>query len=215
MIRSLHYANDGALRADLALEAVAAVQQSAEGLLWLDLCGEPPAQCEPILRDVFGFHPLAVDDALAESHHPKIDDWGDYLLVVLHGVVFDGQNEPQVRTQELQNLRNTRSKQIGMLKAIGASAGDVFRLIWLETLLTCIAGGVAGVAVAIGAARGVVALLARMLPHVPTGLSLGFSWDAAGLCLLVAVVLGLAAGAWPSYRASSVSPMEAIRGDLT
>jgi len=108
-----------------------------------------------------------------------------------------------------------RTNEIGMLKAIGASAGDVFRLIWLETLLTCVAGGVAGVAVAIGAARGVVALLARMLPHVPTGLSLGFSWDAAGLCLLVAVVLGLAAGAWPSYRASSVSPMEAIRGDLT
>lgn len=101
MIRSLHYANDGALRADLTLEAIAAIRQSAEGLLWLDLCGEPPAQCEPILRDVFGFHPLAVDDALAESHHPKIDDWGDYLLVVLHGIVFDGQNEPQVHTQEL------------------------------------------------------------------------------------------------------------------
>ncbi len=101
MIRSLHYGKDGALRVGLTLEAIAAARQSADGLLWLDLCDEPPAQCEPILRDVFGFHPLAVDDALAESHHPKIDDWGDYLLVVLHGVVFDGQGESQVHTQEL------------------------------------------------------------------------------------------------------------------
>ncbi|MEP0762733.1 MAG: magnesium/cobalt transporter CorA [Chloroflexota bacterium] len=101
MIRSLHYGKDGALRVDLSMEAIAAARQSADGLLWLDLCDEPPARCEPILRDVFGFHPLAVDDALAESHHPKIDDWGEYLLVVLHGVVFDGQGEPQVHTQEL------------------------------------------------------------------------------------------------------------------
>ncbi len=101
MIRSLHFAKDGALRLDLNMETIAAARQSGDGLLWLDLCAEPPAQCEPILRDVFGFHPLAVDDALAESHHPKIDDWGEYLLVVLHGVVFDGQGEPQVHTQEL------------------------------------------------------------------------------------------------------------------
>ncbi|MCL4239598.1 MAG: magnesium/cobalt transporter CorA [Anaerolineae bacterium] len=101
MIRSLYYDADGALRMDLSMEAIAAARQSAAGLLWLDLCGEPPALCQPILRDMFGFHPLAVDDALAESHHPKVDDWGEYLLVVLHGVVFDRQAEPQVRTQEL------------------------------------------------------------------------------------------------------------------
>ncbi|MCZ7539924.1 MAG: hypothetical protein M5U29_08440 [Anaerolineae bacterium] len=101
MIRSLHYGEDGALRVDLSMEAIAAARQSGDGLLWLDLYDEPPAQCEPILRDVFGFHPLAVDDALAESHHPKIDDWGEYLLVVLHSVVFDAAADPQVRTQEL------------------------------------------------------------------------------------------------------------------
>jgi len=101
MIRSLHYGKDGVLRADLSLEAISAARQSADGLLWLDLYDEPPAQCEPILRDVFGFHPLAVDDALAESHHPKVDDWGEYLLVVLHSIVFAAAADPQVYTQEL------------------------------------------------------------------------------------------------------------------
>jgi len=57
--------------------------------------------CEPILRDEFNFHPLAVDDALAESHHPKVDDWGSYLYLVLHGVVFDNAADQRVRTLEL------------------------------------------------------------------------------------------------------------------
>jgi len=101
MIRSLHFTEDGALRVDLNMEAIAAARQSEDSLLWLDLCAEPPAQCELILRDVFGFHPLAVDDALAESHHPKVDDWSEYLLVVLHSIAFDVRADPQVRTQEL------------------------------------------------------------------------------------------------------------------
>ena len=37
-----------------------------------------------LLRDVFRFHPLAVEDALQETHVPKVDDWGDYLYLVFH-----------------------------------------------------------------------------------------------------------------------------------
>jgi magnesium transporter len=32
----------------------------------------------------FGFHALAIDDALQEVHVPKLDDWGDYLYIVLN-----------------------------------------------------------------------------------------------------------------------------------
>ncbi len=105
-----------------------------------------------------------------------------------------------------------RTNEIGMLKAMGASAGDVFRLIWLETLFTCLAGGVAGVLLAIGSSRLIVALMVRILPHVPADFALGFAWDTVGLCMLVAAVLGLIAGTYPAFRASSVSPIEAIRG---
>jgi len=41
------------------------------------------------LRETFGFHPLAVDDALEEVHVPKLDDWGQYLYLVLHAVAFE------------------------------------------------------------------------------------------------------------------------------
>ncbi len=101
MIRSFYRPAEGILQTDLSLEAIAAARQDAEGLLWIDLCDEPVATCEPILRDLFGFHPLAVDDALAESHHPKVDDWGSYLYLVLHGVVFDAEDDRRLHTLEL------------------------------------------------------------------------------------------------------------------
>jgi magnesium transporter len=49
----------------------------------VDFVNEPPETCLPILQD-FKFHPLAIDDALQETHSPKLDDWGDYLYIVLN-----------------------------------------------------------------------------------------------------------------------------------
>jgi magnesium transporter len=57
--------------------------------VWVDLNGENPNGYRPFLTDLFGFHPLAIDDALVESHVPKVDDWSEYLYLVLHAVDFD------------------------------------------------------------------------------------------------------------------------------
>jgi magnesium transporter len=89
MIRSLYRTQDGNLRADLKPEEFAAALQDSSGLLWVDSVGTPPEQDAPILLQTFGFHPLAVDDALQESHVPKVDDWDQYLYIALHAVVFD------------------------------------------------------------------------------------------------------------------------------
>lgn len=89
MIRSLHRTSDGHCRANLDPDGYRAALEDVEGLLWVDFEGEPDNICEPILRDIFKFHPLAVDDALAENHVPKVDDWGGYVYVVLHAVNFD------------------------------------------------------------------------------------------------------------------------------
>lgn len=53
-----------------------------------DLGAEVQPDVERVLRNVFQFHPLAVDDALVESHVPKVDDWGEYLYIVLHAVNY-------------------------------------------------------------------------------------------------------------------------------
>jgi magnesium transporter len=98
MIRALHRHADGSVTEPDATELPAALAE-AGSLLWLDFDGEPPGSCEPLLRDTFGFHPLAVDDALAESHVPKLDDWGSYLYVVLHSV--HAQEPESLHTHEL------------------------------------------------------------------------------------------------------------------
>jgi len=101
VIRSLYRVSDGHLRTDLGPDKFTAALQDSRGLLWVDFAGEPPEACEPILRETFGFHPLAVDDALEEAHVPKIDDWGQYVYLVLHAVTLDPQDKGRLDTLEL------------------------------------------------------------------------------------------------------------------
>jgi magnesium transporter len=55
-----------------------------EETIWVDF--ETPTDNESeVLSTVFNFHPLAVEDCIAESHLPKLDDYGDYLFLVIHG----------------------------------------------------------------------------------------------------------------------------------
>lgn len=101
MLRSLYRSPEGLDQIDLNPEAFAVALQEPDALLWVDLDGESPEDCEPILQQVFGFHPLAVDDALQESHVPKVDDWGTYLYIVLHAVILDPGDQIGLDTLEL------------------------------------------------------------------------------------------------------------------
>jgi magnesium transporter len=56
-------------------------------VVWVDL-SNPTAEELRVLSDVFHFHPLAVEDAVAERHHPKIELYGSYLYLILHGIDF-------------------------------------------------------------------------------------------------------------------------------
>ena len=84
MLRTLCYRKDGTIRTDVALEEVKALLEDAEVTLWMDFEATLPEHDEPILRQVFNFHPLAVEDALQQSNVPKLDDWEDYLYIVLN-----------------------------------------------------------------------------------------------------------------------------------
>jgi len=101
MIRSLYYSPDKAIETDLKVAEFAHILKTKQGFLWVDFEATPPETDEPILIDIFGFHPLAVDDALQESHVPKLDDWGSFLYIVLHAVVFGNNIEDHVDTLEL------------------------------------------------------------------------------------------------------------------
>ena len=82
MIRTLYYKPGQPVRTEISPAEFPRLIRDRKGTLWVDFIGEPGEQAEPILRS-FGFHPLAIDDALQETHTPKVDDWGDYLYIVL------------------------------------------------------------------------------------------------------------------------------------
>jgi magnesium transporter len=56
-------------------------------LLWV-VMDNPTAAESRVLSDVFHIHELAIEDALNEIHHPKIESYGDYLYLILHGIDF-------------------------------------------------------------------------------------------------------------------------------
>ena len=65
------------------------VLKNPESLVWVDLNDESIVDTRHILTDDFKFHPLSVDDALVETHIPKIDDWEEYLYLSLIAVKPD------------------------------------------------------------------------------------------------------------------------------
>lgn len=59
-----------------------------DGVVWVDLYGDSRGEVLDILAGTFQFHPLAIDDTLNETHLPKIDDWQEYVYLVLRSVVY-------------------------------------------------------------------------------------------------------------------------------
>ena len=104
-----------------------------------------------------------------------------------------------------------RTGEIGVLKAVGAGRAQIFRLVWLETLLTSLAGAVPGSLLAAGGARLTDAALRHLLNIGVTQPLVRITPGLLGAVILGAVVLGLLAGLWPAGRAAGLRPVEAIR----
>jgi len=68
-------------------------------LHWIDLEAASEAEAR-ILTDAFHFHPLAVEDCLSDVNLPKVDDYTEYLFLVVHGIRFDAPTD-QFETREL------------------------------------------------------------------------------------------------------------------
>ena len=101
MIRTLSYSQDGRIRIEVKPEEFASLITDPQNLLWVDFQEHNDAEAEAIMSDIFSFHPLAIDDALQETHVPKVDDWGKFIYIVLHAVVFNPNSDEHVHTQEL------------------------------------------------------------------------------------------------------------------
>lgn len=104
-----------------------------------------------------------------------------------------------------------RRRELGVMRALGASRSDIFRLIWLETLHTCLAGALAGIALSFVASRAVEAWVRGRLPFAPSGSLLHWEWWVVGACVAIALMMGSLAGLLPAARAAAVPPLLSIR----
>lgn len=101
MIKSVYRSSTGKLTYNIAVDGLSDAIQDAGGVLWVDFLNEPAETCSQILLETFGFHPLAIDDALVESHIPKVDDWQSYLYLVLHEVDYSQSDDDPLVSREL------------------------------------------------------------------------------------------------------------------
>jgi putative ABC transport system permease protein len=104
-----------------------------------------------------------------------------------------------------------RTGEIGVMKALGAFRGDVFQLIWLETLAVCVVGAIAGGALAFLGAHLTEKAIKALIDIGIQGSIVTITWPVLLGALGGAAVVGFFAGLYPAWRAASMMPIDAIR----
>ena len=98
-----------------------------------------------------------------------------------------------------------RTAEIGLLKATGATSGQIYQLILFEAFMLAVIGG--GVGLGIGVALSTV--LPHLVPRLPTQLHTGYVLAA----LTISALTGISSGLLPAHRAASIDPVQALHAN--
>jgi putative ABC transport system permease protein len=106
-----------------------------------------------------------------------------------------------------------KTKEIGIMKAIGAKNRDIMLVFILNAAMVGLAGGILGLALGAGASK-LVPLLGNIgfaLPGTRGAVTTVISARLMIGALLLAMGIGLVSGVIPAYRASKLKPVDALR----
>jgi putative ABC transport system permease protein len=105
-----------------------------------------------------------------------------------------------------------RTQEIGMMRAVGASRWDIFRIILNETTILALCGGLVGIVLSILGARLIEAFVRSVMPFVPSGDLIRLDPVVALGSVAFIFVIGVCAGIYPAAKAAKINPVEAIKG---
>lgn len=95
-----------------------------------------------------------------------------------------------------------RTREIGLLKAIGAKEKDILTQFLVEAVVMTLTGGVVGIILGISGA-----FVVSQFAHIPFVVSIPAIAIAVGVSTLVGIIFGL----YPARRAAKLSPIDALR----
>jgi magnesium transporter len=100
MIRSFVFNQGKLVGENLDLDSLRLVLFDKGLHVWVDMEQASDDEAKMVLDGVFGFHPLAIEDCLTRSERPKVDEYENYLFLVIHAVDYTRGAE-EFRTTEL------------------------------------------------------------------------------------------------------------------
>ncbi|MFD4376465.1 ABC transporter permease [Streptomyces sp. NPDC058486] len=103
-----------------------------------------------------------------------------------------------------------RTREIGLLRAIGSSRKQINRSVLVEAVLLGVIGSVSGVAAGVGLAVGLMELMSSMGMELSTR-DLTIAWTTPVVGLALGVLVTVLAAYIPARRAGKISPMAALR----
>ncbi|MFJ6485403.1 ABC transporter permease [Streptomyces sp. NPDC091682] len=103
-----------------------------------------------------------------------------------------------------------RTREIGLMRAIGADSGQILKSVVFEAFLLGVVGSLLGVGAGVGLAVGLMEIMGQLGMHLSTD-DLTVAWTTPALGIFLGVVVTIVSAFVPARRAGKVSPMAALR----
>jgi len=70
---------------DAPRKKLAALLKAEEGAIWVDITGPDDDEAK-IMRELFEFHPLAIEDTRNQTQRPKAEEFADHMFIILNPI---------------------------------------------------------------------------------------------------------------------------------
>lgn len=88
MIQSIVYRDNKFVADCPPPETLAALRQDPAVMLWVDLAAPTDDEIRLVMQDLFGLHPLTIEDCIQDTPLPKLEEYENYLYIVAHAVDY-------------------------------------------------------------------------------------------------------------------------------